>query len=159
MPTSTYVPLATITLGSTDTQILFSSIPATYRDLICVVSGTAVTTGVMQFIVNGNTTGYDRVAMGGTGSVTFSSVDTNQSSFRGGDMSTQRSTFIYQALDYSASDKHKTFLLRYDRPEGQVVAQAGRWPNTAVINSVQLQMENGSSFSIGTTFSLYGIAA
>jgi hypothetical protein len=39
MPTPTYTPLATVTLGTTAASVTFSSIPATYRDLIFVLSG------------------------------------------------------------------------------------------------------------------------
>jgi hypothetical protein len=52
MPTPTYIPLATVTLGSADSSVTFSSIPATYRDLILVLNGTRSTTSGVRARAN-----------------------------------------------------------------------------------------------------------
>jgi len=74
MPTPTYTPLATVTLGSTAASVTFSSIPATYRDLILIITaqrtGSPVNVG-MRF--NGDSgSNYSSVFMTGTGSSAIS---------------------------------------------------------------------------------------
>jgi hypothetical protein len=61
-------------------------------------------------------------------------------------------------LDYSATDKHKTFLTRGSRAGGIVIAYANRWAQTTAINSIAMVMQAGSLNS-GTVISLYGIEA
>jgi hypothetical protein len=56
MPTPTYTPLATVTLGSSASSVTFSSIPGTYRDLILIFDGTGSgTTGNLRMTFNGST--------------------------------------------------------------------------------------------------------
>ena len=59
-------------------------------------------------------------------------------------------------MDYSATDKHKTVLIRANHP-GETVACAGRWANTAAITSITIN--TASTFVIGSVFSLYGIVS
>jgi hypothetical protein len=65
MPTSTYVALATTTLGATAASVTFSSIPATYRDLVLVYNGTtSANIGVdVEFNGDTNSANYSRVFM------------------------------------------------------------------------------------------------
>ena len=60
-------------------------------------------------------------------------------------------------MDYSATDKHKTTLVRNDQ-SGVTGMWAGRWANTAAINRLDIIGANGT-FPIGTTLNLYGIVA
>ena len=63
-------------------------------------------------------------------------------------------------MDYSATDKHKTFLTRIADKGGYgdyVVAAASRWANTSTVTSVTVF--GTANFQIGNTFNLYGIAA
>jgi hypothetical protein len=48
MPTSTYVALATTTLGATAASVTFSSIPATYRDLLLVNAAQRVRSALVR---------------------------------------------------------------------------------------------------------------
>jgi hypothetical protein len=149
-----YIPLATVTLGSSASSVTFSSIPATYRDLIVVVahSKSALTTYTLRF--NGDTTSgnYTGIYMVGDGSSAFSGLDNN---IAFGDSLTSQ---IFHIMDYSATDKQKTQLLRHNRAESQVVAYALRWANTAAITSMAFTTSTGT-FSTGSTFSVYGIVA
>jgi hypothetical protein len=151
-----YVSLATTTLGNSTSSVTFSSIPATYKDLVLVVAGTASTQTGFLIKFNGDNTesNYFRVLMLGNGSTTSSSTG-NNSVF--GSVYTVQSSNITSIMDYSATDKHKTLLLRSNSASDFTYATAGRWANTAAITSINLSC-SGATFSIGTTFSLYGVA-
>jgi hypothetical protein len=75
-----------------------------------------------------------------------------------GNFETQPNPTIIQIPDYSATDKHKTYLSRNDRSLGIVIATVGLWANSAAITTVSLNKNNGN-FNSGATFSLYGIAS
>ena len=65
---------------------------------------------------------------------------------------------IAQVMDYSATDKHKTFLVRSNIPANNVAAHAVRWANTAAITTVAVEAIS-TTWAVGTTFALYGIAS
>jgi hypothetical protein len=71
-----------------------------------------------------------------------------------------RSITTTQIMDYSATDKHKTLLVRWDtlRSGSVVLAQANRWANTAAITSVTVLQDSGT-ISAGSRIDLYGIAS
>ena len=154
MPTPTYTPLATVTLGSSAASVTFSSIPGTYRDLILTIahSKSALTTFRMNF--NGDTTSgnYSGIYMAGsfTSPISGTGIDLGY----GQALSLQQ----IQIMDYSATDKHKTHLIRHNRIEDQILAQATRWANTAAITSLSL-VSNSGTFSTGSTFNLFGVIA
>jgi hypothetical protein len=154
-PVSTYVPLATITLASTDSEVEFSSIPATYRDLVLVFSGTTSSNAAYSITFNNNESDYSRVLMLGNSSGAISLSGPDPTFFEAG---TTRSTSILQIMDYAQTDKHKTVLTRSNIGGSVVAAFAGRWGNTSAITSFKL-FRAGQTFGIGSTFSLYGIAA
>jgi hypothetical protein len=150
--------LATTTLTGASTSITFSSIPATYKDLILVISGTS-TSGIAETIMRFNSdtaTNYSRVTMFGTGSTTgsFAGSATGIGFF---DAFTSVGMSIAQIMDYSATDKQKTVLIRRSFPADNVAATGARWANTSAITSVSLAVIS-SSLAIGTTISLYGVA-
>lgn len=156
MPTSTYAKIATITLTSTDSEVVFSNIPASYRDLVLVADGLTNSSPAYFYMrLNGNTSNYSRVEMFGTGSTasSFSAANLIPITF-----TTSRGTNIAQIMDYNATDKHKTVLYRNDSSAG-VIAGAGRWGSTSAVNSVSLVQYSATEFAISTTFSLYGISA
>ena len=157
MPTPTYTPLATVTLGTATSSVTFSSIPATYRDLILVCDYTGSTTAVVTLRYNGDTgANYSIVLMVGGSSVqSFTGTALNVGAMYG----SNKSTSIFQVLDYSATDKHKTSIQRNDNAQqSEVVATAGRWANTAAITSISLTPASGT-LSTGATFNLYGVIA
>jgi hypothetical protein len=156
--TDTYRPLATVTLGSSAASVTFSSIPATYRDLILIVNGTPAINVNDSFSVryNGDTgSNYSYVRMVGTSSNTATSVAESNNSV-GGFFGGSQQTFILQVMDYSATDKHKSWLSRVSA--NWVGAWAGRWASTSAITSVNI-LYASAGFGTGTTFSLYGVIA
>lgn len=165
MPTPTYTALANITLGSSASSVTFSSIPATYRDLVLVINGEFTGnfgTGVRFNSDSG--VNYPQVMMRTIDSTTESSTDT-ANNFYGSwsaSSSANRFTMVFQALDYSATDKHKTALWRNgyidNAARTRVEAFAGRWANTAAVNSVSVNTST-NGFASGFTFNLFGIAS
>lgn len=162
MPTSTYVALATTTLSGTDSQIDFSSIPATYRDLIVVVTGEldSANTPDVALRLNADSSNYSQVYMRGNGSTTssgtYSAIYLNSASTWS---SGRRYNHIVQIMDYAQTDKHKTVLARGNWAGGDVNATASRWASTSAVNSVSVLVSGAGNFAIGSTFSLYGIEA
>jgi peptide methionine sulfoxide reductase MsrA len=160
MPTPTYTALANITLGSSASSVTFSSIPATYRDLILVATAQSTPTPA-GFLVNFNgDTGsnYTTVVMTGVASAaeTFTS---GQLTYFVQIPSDAQNVLIAQFLDYSATDKHKTYLSRNNSKGEGVEASAGRWANTAAITSMVFTCSGGDTWASGSGFSLYGIAS
>jgi hypothetical protein len=159
MPTPTYTALATVTLASTATSITFSSIPATYRDLVLVVTGKATATAALRVRVNGDTgNNYSYIRLGGEAPGAFSDSSTTNFMDIGGQLNTNEGFHsINQFLDYSATDKHKTALHRIALAATAYVGINGsRWANTAAITSIQVY---NPTLAVGFTASLYGIVS
>ena len=159
--TAKYEHIATITLDSSASSVTFSSIPQGYRDLELVID--AVTIGGaadMDVFLNGNTnrTGgdYQRVVASGNGSGTFSPSGANARITYYASVSTTPSNQIVQFLDYSATDKHKTYLARCNRADSGTDMTALRFASTSAITSIELDPD-ARTFSAGSTFDLYGI--
>lgn len=158
MPTPTYIPLATTTLGSAASSVTFGSIPQGYRDLVLVYAGTATGGGDVVLSFNADTTNtYPNVQMFGTGSSAISSTFTRTGVFVCF-ASTNQHNWIAHVMDSSATDKHKTVLSRYNVPTSETSAEAGRWPSTSAVTSVAVRITT-NNFATGSVFSLYGVIA
>ena len=161
MATPTYTPLATTTLSAAASSVTFSSIDQSYGDLILVAAtSSSSSTNNVDLVLNSDTgSKYSTVSMDGDGSVTDSQLD-SRTFFRlteGISMDTNSSTIIIQFMEYSATDKHKTILVRFNDGADEVLAIAGRFADTSGITSLQFTVP-GTSFATGSTFSLYGVA-
>ena len=157
MATPTYVPLATYTVpGGGLNNVTFSSIPATYRDLVIVIAGSVSTTTSTSIRLNGDTgTNYFNLRV-----LNFSSIlcdSYNTAYLETGNISTAQATIKINLLDYSATDKHKTTLCRFDETS-RMGMMANRWANTSAVTQVQVLIENPSAvYNAGTVMSLYGV--
>lgn len=151
--TTAWVPLATTTLSSSASSVTFGSISGSYRDLVLVIQGGSNFSGDISFEVypNGDTANGSMVSMQGDGS-SASSFSTSRIFFT---MNNANGMNILQFMDYSATDKHKTILIR-DTTTATTRATAGRWASTSAITSIELEDATGQTFDAGTTFSLYG---
>jgi len=166
MPTPTYVPLANVTLASATASVTLSSIPATYRDLVLTITGTSTTGAIGPRIRLNSDSGsnYFHVVMSGNGSTTVSAAFTETYLALGYNAAFTTGTgfnSILQFMDYSATDKHKTILVRAgnaDTGSPGTDAEAFRWANTAIITSLAVT-PSSSTFAAGSTFNLYGIAS
>ena len=162
MPTATYTPLANVTLGSTASGVTFSSIPATYRDVILVVNASSSIQTELFLRFNSDTgSNYNTVRMQGSGSLAASASTSNATGARlngnGDIMTTPSFNAVIQLLDYSATDKHKAALSRTSSAGG-VDACAVRWANTNAITTILAYPTTGT-FSSGSTFNLFGVIA
>ena len=156
---STYTPLATTTLGSTATSYTFSSIPSTYTDLIVVISGKLTVDNNIAYQYNGDTgANYSRTRIYGTGSAAASTRSSGNADgiFSTGD-GTVQSTWTGHIQNYANTTTYKTSLWRgsQDLPSATV----SLWRSTAAINAIKLYPTGGTTWVVGTTFTLYGIAA
>jgi hypothetical protein len=167
MPTSTYDLIASNVLGSSAASVTFSSIPATYRDLILVIDASSADPTAMQTRFNsdsGANYGYVRATVDGAGSITsaaaFGATSLVNPSFS--PIYENATVHIIQVMDYSATDKHKTVLSRYNYGTGGVyngvAMTADRWANTAAINTISVGV-NSSNFASGSSFYLFGIVS
>jgi hypothetical protein len=156
MPTATYTPLATVTLASAASSVTFSSIPATYRDLILVVNGNTTDNQFTGFQFNtdsGSNYSFVRMFSGPS-----SSSDTRTYGLLTSGNPSLTLNAIAQIMDYSATDKHKTVLVRSNIPADNVAAHAVRWANTSAITSLAVAAIS-TTWAVGTTINLYGVIA
>jgi hypothetical protein len=166
MPTTTYTPLANITLGSAASSIVFGSIPATYRDLVIVFVGAGSTTLQGRLRLNGDSgsTNYTYQSLSASGSsVTANSNSGTNSAFVSLVVQATVTTTLplqmnINIMDYSATDKHKTIISRADGGRNGTEAFANRWASTAAVTSVTILTSTGN-WAAGTTAALYGIVA
>lgn len=164
MPTSAMTALATLTLGSAQATVTFSSISTGFRDLRLVISGSTVnanTQGLMR--INSDTgANYSQVEARGNGSTAASSTNADayvwlpNANFLGS--SGNLSGINIDFLDYSATDKHKSLLYRVDTSNVATTMGVARWANTAAITSFVVYLNNGN-WAAGSTFTLYGVSA
>jgi hypothetical protein len=158
-------------LGSDTATVTFSTIAATYTDLLVVCSsrtdrgnnGDAI---VLQF--NSDTgNNYSTRSLYGTGS---SAVSTSWSSVSGIYLvqaatanSDTASTFGNAEAyipNYAGSTNKSvshTGVTENNNATAYMSADAGLWSNTAAITSMLLKPLNGSNFKSGSSFYLYGI--
>jgi hypothetical protein len=162
---STYTPIATTTLSSTQTTVTFSSIAGTYTDLVLVA--VMKTTGAnFQPILRYNSdsgSNYSSTTVWGNGSSAGSNRHTNQNGIYanpGSGIGTagEFMPWIINIMNYANTTTNKTSVERFNNTPSVVNAGVGLWRNTAAITSVSLVAEAGSNdFQIGSTFTLYGV--
>lgn len=164
MATSAIVALANTTVGTSGT-VTFSSIPNTYRDLriIIRVGGTTSTGSGITFNSDTNySANYSRIVITGNGTSASSFANSGSgnpaANHDAGALRTDGNLTI-DILDYSATDKHKTFLSRQDAAGNESTALVGRWASTSAVTSIMLANDSGTGLSSGTTVCLYGIAS
>lgn len=156
---ATYEPIATSTTTGTST-ITFSSIPATYTDLILVATGyeNAGGGGYFALRLNGDTgTNYSRTALRGNGSSPSSARGTNETAWYP-DFATDSSAVILHIMNYANTNTYKTSIGRFNQTTVSTVGQVNLWRSTSAINEVKLLSSAGGNTLIGT-FTLYGIKA
>jgi hypothetical protein len=157
---SAYTALANVTLGSSASTVTFSSISGSYRDLVLIIDSRGASFAPQIRFNSDSGSNYAWVWMGGDGSGTSSNSASSVAQFNLGNFATwaNPTSAIFNIMDYSATDKHKTVLNRIDIPSGGTSGWAMRWANTAAISSIQLFAAAGS-YAAGSTLALYGVSA
>jgi len=162
----TYTPIATQTLSSAASSVTFSSISGSYTDLVLVTTAKNATGAQyrLQLSFNGDrgTSIYSVTKLTGNGTTATSSRATNATYgaiLIGTIGSTNFDNAITHIMNYANTTTYKTVLSRGNETAAEVNAEAGLWRSTAAITSLTLDLETSINFSIGSTFSLYGIAS
>ena len=158
---STYEPIATQTLGSSQATVTFSSIPSTYTDLILVATGKPTSAATIYLRFNSDTaSNYSYTQIEGYGSTTASNrVSSSTATTYGVWRTTTTQYSLLQIQNYSNTTTNKTLICRsYDNDNTGVSRTfVNLWRNTAAINRIDLISDN--SYATGCTFTLYGIKA
>jgi len=160
MPTPTYTLIDSEVLASAAASVTFTSIPADYRDLVLVteILGDGGSANLTMRLNSDSGFNYYTVAMNGDGtSATSSSANQNVIVGVGG-TTTLKGLTIFQFMDYSATDKHKSVLSRANRTDAVANARATRWEDTSAVNSISIE-PSSNNYAAGSTFHLYGIAS
>jgi len=158
----TYEPIQTQVLATAVASVTFSSIPQTYTDLILI--SCPINSGVtaVNIYFNSDTgTNYSCTRLYGGGGLASSDRFTNTASSLGG-WGTNANTNPYlmtsQIMNYSNTTTNKAMLTRVSEMNASYVGLiATLWRNTNAITSVAFT--GNANFSIGSTFTLYGIKA
>jgi hypothetical protein len=166
---ATYIQIgSTVTVGAGGAAtITFSSIPATYTDLVLVTSlrSDKPSYGFSNFSlsINGSTSTFTtRYVEGNGASATSGSTTTGASGNINGPASTA-STFSNTQFYFPnyASSANKSYSLDHVTEANATTAwmnlTAGLWSTTSAITSLTLTEGNSSVFAQYSTASLYGI--
>lgn len=167
---SSFESIATATLGSSQSSVLFSSIPSTYQHLQLRISGRGgralfLDNAIMTFNGDGTTSNYHQHAVYGDGSSPTGATDGSSYilmySLAGNTASSNTfGSMVVDILDYANTNKSKT--ARYlggvdNNGQGIIAFGSGGWFSTAAINQIQLTLSTGASFQANTQVALYGI--
>jgi hypothetical protein len=159
---STYVPVATQTLNSAASEVIFSSIPQNYTDLVIIGStkNTANNGDEVCIRFNADTgSNYARTRIYGNGSTAAASNSSNTSKGALGINSTSNFTpFIAHVQNYTNEGVYKTVLSRGTSPD-YASSYVSSWRSTSPIKTITLLPDSGTTFVSGSKFTIYGIAA
>lgn len=155
----TYEPIATTTLGSATNSVTFSSISASYTDLVLIISGknTANSTNYYRFNSD-SANNYSQTNLIGDGTSATSSRRSNNDAIIFADnvgTGTNIFSYILNLCNYSNTTTYKTTLHRDGTGAASTTANVGLWRSTSAITSISITGTN--NFASGTTFTLYGI--
>lgn len=176
-----FVRIQTITLGSTQSSITFSSIPQNFDHLVVIgntrrdsASGTG--SGLIQFNGDTNNTGnYYNIQMSSVGFFNgtllntqmygTSSLTQNLEMFNVGNSTDTANSFPSNTI-YIWNYKDSNFKKFANSHGAQFntsgynyqTMYAGRWNSTAPITSIRLAPTSGANLIAGSSVTLYGIA-
>lgn len=168
MPAPTYKAIAKTVLTGTQNNIDFTSIPATYTDLLLVVSGRSSGSGTSQSIYlscNYATTGYGSttfIAIESNGSTVTSDTYANQGGIPGsGSTSNTFGNAEFYLADYAGStQKSINSTVINESNTGTITARirttAALLNDTNPITTIRV-VDSGGGFVSGSRFDLYGI--
>ena len=155
---NTYVALATQTLGTATATVTFDSIPQGYTDLVVVAQVLGNSSTNLKFRCNNDSgSNYSGTYIFGNGSSAGSGRVSNQTSALAYGSGITNGSFILQFMNYSNTTTNKTVLCRGDDASNQTNAWVDLYRSTSAITRIDL-LGDAANFSVGSTFSLYGIA-
>lgn len=163
----TYEPIAKTTLAIAANSYTFSSIPATYTDLVLIYAIKGATGGVTDYNiraqVNSDTaTNYSYTLLTGSGTTAGSARGSTVNNILLQGSGYLSTTIISNGTinfnNYSNTTTYKTILSKNNQSNAAVNATVGLWRNTGAINAIKIYLDAGN-FGKESTFTLYGIAA
>jgi len=155
----TYEAIGTTTVSTAVTSVSFTSIPATYNDLV-LVANASYTSGSGDLNIRFNSDSgasqyaYIRqingtpIAVGvSTGSSSIVLTDNSVNSIQ-----------ILDVFEYKNTSVYKTVLHRGGNVTNYVGGVTGVWKSNTAITTVTFHAEfSGSTWTTGSTFTIYGI--
>jgi hypothetical protein len=169
---NTYILIASNTLGSATSTITFSSIPATFTDLVLKMSYRTTSFGSQEVgcrvAINGvNTASYSHTRINQDGSTVASNRITDSSfgtvlaagNGDGATANTFGNTELYIPSYLVAQNKqyYANFIAEYNGNNTRI-GQAGQlFRNTSAITSLVITTSDGNNFATNSSFFLYGV--
>jgi len=164
---NTFIPIATVTVGAGGASTIdFTSIPATFTDLLLLVSARGtITNATDDFTIrfNGTTTNYTSRGLEGYGSGSPASYSITDIIANSVGASATASTFGNASIyipNYAGSNNKSVSsdsVGENNATSATASFNAGLWSNTAAITSIKLQSRSASNFVQHSTATLYGI--
>jgi hypothetical protein len=160
---ATYEPIEAKTLGSDVATVTFSSIPATYTDLVLVMAVKKSTSdgGYLALRYNSDTaTNYSATFLYGDGTSALSGRVSSEAFGRFGNASTSNfQSSIVSIQNYANATTFKTSISRSSVVGNYTLSYCTLWRKTPeVITSITILTDSGNLVT-GSTFTLYGIKA
>ncbi len=168
---ATYTLIESQVLGTAAASVTFSSIPATYTDLVlrASVRTTAATVNDnLNLVINGSSAAdYSITRLNGDGT-SAASYRTTSATYgklywcpgNNATADTFGNLEAYFASYTAAQAKaYSTFTVSETNATGaNMVALAGLWNSTAAITSINIYSDNSGNLVTGSSFNLYGIS-
>jgi len=170
----TYEPIQTYTVSGTSTStVTFSSIPATYTDIVVIFNPGYSINAIYPYMLFNNDTStlYSITNLLGTGSAASSQRGTGANrAFVAYDPSSTSAVgdtnFIAQIMNYANTTTYKTYLARANNATASgslgTAAMVGLYRSTSAISRIDIKGSNSGTdynFANGSNFTLYGIKA
>jgi len=161
----TYIPIATVTVGSGGAaNIEFTSIPATYTDLVLLTSlRSASNDSAAAVEFNGSSSSKSTRGLYGNGSAAFSYSGTGPLGGLSNGSTTTASTFANSILyipNYAGSNNKSSSMdgvTENNATAANAFFNANLWSNTAAITSIKIVNETAANFVQHSSATLYGI--
>jgi hypothetical protein len=164
---ATYTLIDSEILTGSQASVTFSSIPATYTDLVVRISARGDDTGLLlQMTLNGAASTYSNTLLLGNGATASSTRNTGQAYLRAGYVNPSGSTAstfssgeIYIPNYTSTTDKPMSSLgmTENNATTAYIANYANLWQTSSAITSITLEVA-AQNFVSGSSFYLYGIS-
>jgi hypothetical protein len=167
---NTYELISSQVLASSSASITFSSIPATFTDIVLLASvrtDRAATNDYLRVTFNGNTSSiYSNTKLEGNGTAASSARDTSTANFtntliNGATSTANTFTNLELYIPSYTTAQNKVFSvasgMENNATLGILDLIAGLFSSTAAISSMTLVSYVASNFVTGSSFYLYGV--
>jgi hypothetical protein len=169
---NSYESIQTVTLGSTQSSVSFSSIPSTFKHLqiraIAKSNRTSSDQATFRYRFNSDSgSNYSYHRLYGANSTLVSDGGNSQSygylyfGITSNDTSNTFGASVWDILDYANTNKNKTVRyfggLAINGAGSGVGIGSSAWLSTSAISSIDISIDSGFNFLQYSSFALYGI--